>query len=275
MNRLYSVWMTGICLCMSSVVTNAQVSTPVATDIKPLKVAVTFYKTTNLIFPYAIKSVDRGSSAILVQKAKGVDNILQVKAGKKNFEQTNLSLVTADGAFYSFVLEYGTEPSQLNLRFEKSDEVPLAELNDQTSIREMEQEAEIIAAPPSFLNTHSNQQRMRLSLNGIFLSDRRMWFRLQLDNHSQIDFKPDIIRFFLRDKKKTKRTAIQETELFPLYSRMDEIIAGLETGYLSIAFDPFTIPRNKRLFIQVGKQGSGRIINLIVKSRTVLKARKM
>lgn len=53
--------------------------------IKPYHLAVTYNKTTNLVFPYAIKSVDRGSKDILVQKAKDVENILQVKAGQKRF----------------------------------------------------------------------------------------------------------------------------------------------------------------------------------------------
>ena len=37
---------------------------------------VSFEKTSNLIFPAAIKSVDRGSEAVLAQKAPGVENIL-------------------------------------------------------------------------------------------------------------------------------------------------------------------------------------------------------
>lgn len=45
--------------------------------IKTYHLAVTYNKTTNLVFPYAIKSVDRGSKDILVQKAKDVENILQ------------------------------------------------------------------------------------------------------------------------------------------------------------------------------------------------------
>jgi hypothetical protein len=50
------------------------------TVIEPYPLWVTLNKTTNLIFPYAIKSVDRGSRDVLAQKAKGVENILLVKA---------------------------------------------------------------------------------------------------------------------------------------------------------------------------------------------------
>ena len=159
---------------MFGLMTNAQVSTPSVNVIEPLRLTVTFHKTTNLIFPYAIKSVDRGSSAILVQKAKGVENILQVKAGKKDFSPTNLSLVTADGAFYSFVLDYAGEPSCLNIRFDKGNMDATAQLTGQHNERELEKHAGIVEALPPFLNVHCKQQRMRLALNGVFLSDTKM-----------------------------------------------------------------------------------------------------
>src|SRR5690349_24921209 len=39
---------------------------------------------TSLIFKNSIKSVDRGSQDILAQKAKDVENVLQVKADRKS-----------------------------------------------------------------------------------------------------------------------------------------------------------------------------------------------
>lgn len=58
---------------------------------------IAFLKTTNIVFPFAIKSVDRGSKDILAQKAGGIENILQLKAAKEDFPETNLTVVTADG----------------------------------------------------------------------------------------------------------------------------------------------------------------------------------
>ncbi|MBO9587038.1 MAG: DUF4138 domain-containing protein, partial [Flavobacterium sp.] len=70
---------------------------------------VGFSKTTSIVFPYAIKSIDKGSADVLVQKAKGVENILLVKAAKQHFIQTNLTAVTADSRLYVFVLNYYDE----------------------------------------------------------------------------------------------------------------------------------------------------------------------
>src|SRR6266498_834118 len=87
--------------------------------IQSYRLNITCNKTTNLIFPYSIVNVDRGSKYVLVQKVTGAENILQVKADKPNFSETNLSVITADGNLYSFIVDYLNEPWQLNIVFQK------------------------------------------------------------------------------------------------------------------------------------------------------------
>src|SRR5688500_12579101 len=72
---------------------------------------ITTDKTTSLIFPFAIRHVDRGTKDVLVQQVKEADNILLVKAGAKEFPETNLSVVTDDGSVYSFGVCYDSKPS--------------------------------------------------------------------------------------------------------------------------------------------------------------------
>ncbi|PZR01890.1 MAG: hypothetical protein DI539_28115, partial [Flavobacterium psychrophilum] len=85
------------------------------TPIPSLHLYVSYSNMNNVIFPSEIKSIVWGSADVLVQKATGVENILQVRASKKGFVQTNLSVVTADGEFYSLVLNYAEYPAELNL----------------------------------------------------------------------------------------------------------------------------------------------------------------
>ena len=86
-------------------------------SIEPYALQVSTNKTTNIIFPYDIKSVDRGSRGLLAQKAKGTQNVLQVKAAVQNFAPTNLSVITADGKLYSFAVCFAADPPLLNLSF--------------------------------------------------------------------------------------------------------------------------------------------------------------
>lgn len=71
--------------------------------IPPHGIEVTFDKTVHLIFPSPVVYVDLGSANIVAGKADGVDNILRVKAAVRDFStETNFSVVTDEGSFYSF-----------------------------------------------------------------------------------------------------------------------------------------------------------------------------
>jgi len=71
--------------------------------IPPYALEVTFSKTVHVIFPSAIRYVDLGSSDLLAAKADGTENVLRVKAALRDFSrESNLSVITEDGAYYSF-----------------------------------------------------------------------------------------------------------------------------------------------------------------------------
>src|SRR5690625_3087336 len=79
--------------------------------VKPYQLDITWHKTTLIIFPESIQSADRGDKYVLAQKVKGTDNILKVKAGQKDFKQSNLSVITKDGKVYSFTVNYSDDPA--------------------------------------------------------------------------------------------------------------------------------------------------------------------
>lgn len=241
--------------------------------IVPYSITVSYDHTVNLIFPYAIKSVDRGSSAVIVQPAKGVENILQAKAAEKEFRSTNLSVVTADGRFYSFVVRYADVPDRFNISFSGSDAMVLKD--GVTNEAALERASWRVAGMPSFMRVHKEKEALRFTLQGVYLSEEQLWLRLQLDNHSQVDFKPQYIRFFLRDKKRAKRTALRETELMPVFQRAPGVTVGLTSSLYIIGFTPFTVPKHQRLIIQLSDASGGRVLQLSLKNNCFLKARKM
>ena len=100
-----------------SYLANAQSSIdfPNSPSIRPYQIEVTYNKTTNIVFPASILSIDRGSKDIIVEKATGVNNILRVKADSKDFEETNLSVITNDGKLFSFLVKYSNRPIYLTI----------------------------------------------------------------------------------------------------------------------------------------------------------------
>ena len=88
------------------------IRTPLALGkIEPYKMEVTYDKTSHLIFPTAIRYVDLGSEYLIAGKAEDAENVLRVKATVRDFEpETNFSVITNDGRFYSFNVYYSSYP---------------------------------------------------------------------------------------------------------------------------------------------------------------------
>ena len=231
---------------------------------------IAYSKTTNLVFPFAIKSVDKGSPDILVQKAKGLENILQVKAAQKGFFQTNLTVVTADGKLYSFVLDYNEEFPQLNLTLNKTkpdgQEIYFSdEITNEKDIQEYSKLA--LYDKKKLRGQKESKYDIDLKLNGIFIREQVMYYRIKVTNNSKISYDIDQIRFFIRDAKKVKRTASQEIEITPIYilNDIDKIQAEAENIFV-FALPKFTIPEKKYLVIQLMEKNGGRHLEEHVKN---------
>ena len=80
--------------------------------IPPHGLEVTYNKTVHIIFPSAVRYVDLGSPDLIAGKADGAENVIRVKATVKDFKsETNMSVITEDGNFYTFNVKYADEPS--------------------------------------------------------------------------------------------------------------------------------------------------------------------
>lgn len=276
MKKISAVMVTGIFLVLTSINAFSQTIQTLASGIQPFRLEVGFNKTTNLIFPYAIKSVDRGSKDVLVQKAKDVENILQVKAGKVNFEETNLTVITADGKLYSYVLDYVNSPSSLNIQFAATNDLnPEATFSRGASNEAMIQaNAEKVAGKKRTLYAITDKKYgIKLSLNGLFVQNDVMYYQVKIENNSNINYDIDQLRFYIRDQQKSKRTATQELEIKPLYIRnKTKTILGQSEQVLVFALQKFTSPDKKLLTIQLMEKDGGRHLHLSVKNALLMKA---
>src|ERR1700733_10464364 len=100
---------------VKGIIVRAQVTASFTlTALTAQKVSVTEHKMTNLVFPVAIRTGIKVSRDVLVQKVKGVENVIELKAARPHFTPTNLSVFGLDGRLYSFDLEYADNPPVLN-----------------------------------------------------------------------------------------------------------------------------------------------------------------
>ena len=218
-------------------------------------------KTISLIFPYPIRHVDRGTKDVLVQPVEQADNILLVKAASKDFPGTNLSVVTNDGSVYSIAVSYG-ETSTWIYRFP---------VQLKTSISTYANS--ILDNPKTIIGIRDASWDMIARVIGIYIKDDVIYYQLDLQNVSPIDYDINFLRFYIRDKKKAKRTAVQEAEITPLYvAGNTSLVKGYSHNSIVVALNKFTIPDAKYLAIEIGEKNGGRNLLMKVNNRKIIKA---
>ncbi len=240
-------------------------------------------RTTHLIFPFSILSVDRGSKDILVQKTEGVENVLQLKAAKENFCQTNLTVITGDGKLYSFLLKYSADPWPLTLRIIKSVELDKSDLSAATLSGPESNEAllesksaEIKTIPRTIWGMVNRKFGMVIKLIGLYSRGNTLYVQLSIANHTQIDYDVDQFRFYIKDKKQGRRTASQESEQVPLYiDGKPSVIKANGSHTIVVALYKFTIADKKRFFIELTEKNGGRNLSLKINNLRLMHSRAL
>jgi len=250
-------------------------------------IEVTFDKTTHLIFPSGISYIDLGSSNIIAGKADGADNVVRIKAAVKGFtEETNFSVITDEGSFYSFIVNYSENPEKLNIEMkdflhdnklvnqpENSLEVHLSELgNESPKTVQMAMEKIYKTNRKKVKHIDSKQFGIEFLLRGIFSHNGLLLLHTEIKNISDIPFDVDFLVFKIVDKKMVKRTAIQETIIEPVraYNYMASI-KGKEAESTVFAFKKFTIPDKKQLVVELFEKNGGRHQRFVVKNGDLVK----
>lgn len=242
---------------------------------------VTYNKTSSIIFPAGIKTVDRGSRDVLIQKAEGVENVLQVKAGKVNFPETNLTVITEDGRLYQFTVQYAAQPVNFVLPMETltqttADCLPLMPTTQAPPLGLGHQVEVVRHQQPTVHFVRTSKHKMHLALCGVYIKDDVLFFRLRMTNDSNIPYAVDFTRCYITDTQNLKRTASQEATMTPLYGPADHPrVSGTAEVDLVYAFPRFTLPDAKKFVIEFFEANGGRHLQLSIHNRQIIRARRL
>lgn len=245
-------------------------------SIPSRQLEIAYWKTTNIVFPFAIKSVDRGSKDVLAQKAGGIENVLQLKAAKEDFRETSLTVVTADGTLYPFTVGYAEHPAVQNLSL--VDEKQESGAIHFSAEKFNEAEVRFYCGMAAYEKNNAVSKKddkfgITMLLNGLFIHDNVIYYRIKLTNSTHIGYDIDQLRFFIRDQKKAKRTATQEVEVRPVYIEGNvQQISGKTQQVVVFALPKFTIPDQKYLAIQLMEKNGGRHLALKVHNKSIVRA---
>lgn len=237
-------------------------------------VPVTGLKMTNLVFPGPVAAGVKVSRDVLVQRPRGIDNVIELKAVRRNFPETNLSVFGKDGRLYSFVLRYAEDSAVLNFRVvADTAREPVLLSGWPVAGAVLDRDAAGLSARRGFMRAAVHSGGMGLRLKGIYLRDGLMWFCFLVHNGSRIGFTPAYMRCSMEDGRQVKRKASQELDLVPVYGEAPGFVPGEDSRIVALAFTPFALARGKRMVVTLGDASGGRNLELVVKRKVVLRGR--
>lgn len=257
--------------------------------IPPYGIEVTYDKTVHIIFPSAIRYVDLGSQNLIAGKADGAENVLRVKATVRDFRtETNISVITESGSFYTFNVKYADEPLLLNIEMKDF-------IHDGSEVNRPNNALDVYlrdlgCESPKLVHLimrsiHKDDRRhikhigskafgIQYLVRGLYTHNGLLYLHTQIRNTSNVPFDVDFITFKIVDKKVAKRTAIQEQVILPLRAyNYATCVPGSKDERTVFAFDKFTIPADKQLVVELHEKSGGRHQQFVVNSDDIVRAR--
>lgn len=257
--------------------------------IPPHGIEVTYDKTVHIIFPSAVRYVDLGSPNLIAGKADGAENVIRVKATVKNFRtETNFSVITESGSFYSFNVKYADEPLLLNIEMKDF-------IHDGSEVNRPNNALDIYLADlgsesPKLVHLimksiwkNNNREVKHIGcksfgiqylLRGLYAHNGLLYFHTQIRNSSNVPFDVDFVTFKIVDKQVAKRTAIQEQIIFPLRAyNYATRVAGSKDERTVFTMEKFTIPDDKQLVVELHEKSGGRHQSFVIENADLVRAK--
>ena len=278
----------------------AQTTQETPAEIRPQHIEAGFTKTVHILFPSPVTYIDIGSMDIIAGKADGAENVVRVKAAVRNFAaETNLTVITEDGGFFTFDVYYAENPavSTLNLTVQEpqpeSMKKPAAVGYPQPTapasesrvlLREVGREKP--ATVKRMLSDIYRQNRtdvkgirtkkygIEVEVLGIYVSNDVIYIHTCMYNDTNISFEVDARQFIVADKKLAKRTAQQQTPLEILRVCNDPaVVRGHQRQRTVFALPKLTIADDKVLLLEIIEKNGARHQTTEIPSREISNAK--
>ena len=294
------IYLILIVAAIAAVKVTAQMTPETPAEIRPLRIEAGFTKTVHILFPSPVTYIDIGSMDIIAGKADGAENVVRVKAAVRNFAaETNLTVITEDGGFFTFDVYYAENPavSTLNLTVQEpqpeSMKKPAAVGYPQPTapasegrvlLREVGREKP--ATVKRMLSDIYRQNRtdvkgirtkkygIGVEVLGIYVFNDVIYIHTCISNDTNISFEVDARRFIVADRKLAKRTAQQQSTLEILRVCNDPaVVRGHQRQRTVFALPKLTISDDKVLLLEIIEKNGARHQTVEIPAEELLEAK--
>lgn len=294
------IYLTLIIAAIAAVRVMAQPVGEASQEIRPVRIEAGFAKTVHILFPSPVTYIDIGSTDIIAGKAAGAENVVRVKAAVRNFAaETNLTVITEDGGFYTFDIRYAENPalSTVDLAAQKpqrygaeepsaaGDPQPAATASEgRVLLREVgrERPATVKRVMSDIYRRNRTDAKgirtkkygVEVEVKGIYVHNDVIYIHTCISNGTNISFEVDTRRFVVEDRRLAKRTAQQRTTLEILRVCNDpEVVRGHQRQRTVFALPKLTIPNDKVLRLEIIERDGARHQSVEIAAKALLDAK--
>ena len=279
------IYLILIVAAIAAVKVTARTAPETPVEIRPLRIEAGFTKTVHILFPSPVTYIDIGSMDIIAGKADGAENVVRVKAAVRNFiAETNLTVITEDGGFFTFDVHYAENPavSTVNLTVQEPQTKGVKEptaagdplspapvTKSRVLLREVGREKP--ATVKRMLSDIYRQNRtdvkgirtkkygIGVEVLGIYVFNDVIYIHTCISNDTNISFEVDTRRFIVADRKLAKRTAQQQTPLEILRVCNDPAVVRRHQRQRTVfALPKLTISDDKVLLLEIIEKNGAR-----------------
>lgn len=265
-------------------------------ELTPRTIEVGFTKTVHILFPAPITYIDIGSMAIIAGKADGAENVVRVKAAVRDFaEETNLTVITEDGGFYTFDARYAENPTTSTIEIAAAESPATQPASASEPVRADEGRVllrEVGRERPATVKRvlgdiyrqnradvkgiHTRKYGVEVEVRGIYVHNDVIYLHVQIANNTNISFEVDYRRFVVADRKAAKRTAQQQRIIEPLRVCNDpSIVRGHQRQRIVFALPKLTLEVEKILLLEIAEKDGARHQYLEISSKELLEAKAL
>lgn len=264
--------------------------------LTPRTIEVGFTKTVHILFPAPVTYIDIGSMAIIAGKADGAENVVRVKAAVRDFaEETNLTVITEDGGFYTFDARYAENPATSTIEIAAAESPatqpastsePARADEGRVLLREVGRERPATVKRvlsdiyrqnrADVKGIHTRKYGVEVEVRGIYVHNDVIYLHVQIANDTNISFEVDYRRFVVADRKAAKRTAQQQRIIEPLRVCNDpSIVRGHQRQRIVFALPKLTLEEDKILLLEIAEKDGARHQHLEISSKELLGAKAL
>jgi hypothetical protein len=223
-------------------------------------------KITALIFPSSIKIIGKiPNDLIPIEKGNGV-----IRLKSRNAVFSTSAITTQDevtNQLYHITLKYSYGRAGKRIEIGRSSSVITViktPVSNYTIIGN-----ELAAGKRKNVVDRKKTGGVKAWVDKLSLAENRIFFRVDLRNHSNLPYSIDFIRFYIRDLKTVSRMATHEQEIVPIYLTLKNhttILNSKETAKI-FAFRRFSLSDDQALNIEIYERNGNRHLYLQIKQK--------